>query len=277
LVLVGPEPPEELLARVEPWFAGLSPKPRKIVAPAVTPPAAGAAPRVARVARQHGDSMVWAVPGDPTSRAWAQVLCGALNRQSRVDTEPPKARVRCTFADDPRRPSLLLRATGIDPALGPEPLIAARLARIAAVAQSPDVEPELAELIESQRARIDTELRYDLRTPLELAIYLASAAERQGPDTGPRMRDEILGLPVGPQLAAPEPVTTTVAVPSVPTTTPTAPAYNAAASLAAAIPALLDTRRAVLLLDEEQPVPPHVHSEAPPGTPTADPAPGADQ
>jgi hypothetical protein len=275
LVVVGPDEPQALLERVEPLFAGLSPRPRKSIPQAVTPPAAGAAPRVARVARQAGDSMVWAVPGDPGSRAWAQVLCGTLNRQARVDADPAKARVRCTFADDPRRPSMLVRATGIDPTVGPEPLIAARLARIAAVAQSPDVEPDLAALIDSQRVRIDTELRYDLRTPLELATYLASAAERQGPVTGPRARDEILGLSGGAEPNASEPASASESAsvsksPGAPA--PSAPNSDAAVALVAAIPALLDTRRAVLLLDDEQPIPPPVHSEAPPGTPTAAPA-----
>jgi hypothetical protein len=167
---------------------------------------------------------------------------------------------------------LLLRAVGFEPAVGPEPLIAARLARIAAVAQNPSVEPELAALVESQRVRIETELRYDLRTPLELASYLASADERQGPAGGPRVRDEILGLPAGPEptatdsaavAGASEPAGPTPG----PTPTPSVPAHNAAASLVTAIPALLDTRRAVLLLDDEQSVPPPVHTEAPPGTP----------
>jgi hypothetical protein len=268
LVVVGPEEPEALLGRVEPLFAGLSARPRKVIAAAVTPPAAGAAPRVARIARQDGDSMVWAVPGDPAARAWAQVLCGTLNRQTRVDAEPAKARVRCTFADDPRRPLMLLRAIAFDPAVGPEPLIAARLARIAAVAQNPSVEPELAALVESQRERIDTELRYDLRTPLELATYLASAAERQGPATGPRVRDEILGLPAGPEPAAESAATPEVSASPVPSAAHHVVGHNAAASLAAAVPSLLDTRRGVLLLDDEQTIPPPVHTEAPPGTPT---------
>jgi hypothetical protein len=271
LVVVGPDEPEVLLERIEPLFADLSTRPRKQVPSAMTPPAAGAAPRVARVARQAGDSMVWAVAGDPGSRAWAQVLCGTLNRQTRADADPAKARLRCTFADDPRRPSMLVRATGFEPAVGPEPLIAARLARIAAVAQSPDVEPELAALIDSQRARIDTELRYDLRTPLELATYLASAAERQGPATGPRARDEILGLPgAGAESDASEPASESESSDKTAATpTPSAPNNDAAAALVAAIPALLDTRRAALLLDDEQTIPPPVHGEAPPGTPTA--------
>jgi hypothetical protein len=271
LIVVGPEEPEALLARVEPLFAGLSARPRKPIAAAVTPPAAGAAPRVARIPRQDGDSMVWAVPGDPSSRAWAQVLCGTLNRQTRIDADPAKARVRCTFADDPRRPLLLLRAIGFEPAVGPEPLIAARLARIAAVAQNPGVEPELAALVESQRARIETELRYDLRTPLELASYLASAAERRGPPAGPRLRDEILGLPAGAEPSDDESAAVSGASESPAPTTSTPAPHNAAASLVASIPALLDTRHAVLLLDEEQTIPPPVHTQAPPGTPAPEP------
>jgi hypothetical protein len=270
LVVVGPEEPEVLLGRVEPLFADLSARPRKQPAPAVAPPAVGATASVVRIAKQNGDSMVWAVPGDPRSRAWAQVLCGTINRQARADSDPPKARVRCTFADDPRRPLMLLRAIGFDPAIGPEPLIAARLARITAVANNPGVEPVLATLIESQRERIDTELRFDLRTPLELASYLASAAERTGPAAGPRTRDEILGLPIA---AEPKPTGSETAViagasepPAATPSVPNLPTHNAAASLAAAIPTLLDTSRAVLLLDEEPTAPPPEDTRAPPAT-----------
>jgi hypothetical protein len=278
LVVVGPEDPQALLARVEPLFAGLSARPRKLMSSAAAPPipvaAPAAAPAVVHVAKQKGDSMVWAVSGDPRARAWAQVLCGTLNRQARRDDEPAKARIRCTYEDDPRRPILLLRAIGFDPAAGPEPLIAKRLDRIAAVATNPTLEPELAQLIEEQRLRIETDLRFDLRTPLELATYLASAAERQGPSTTLRERDEVLGLPLVPastQAPTPEPAPPPEPTPSKPggknselaQPDPPAPSGDAAARLIAAIPELLDTRRGVLLLDSEQAAPPPVHPPAP--------------
>jgi hypothetical protein len=282
LVVVGPDEPEALLERVKPLFADLPPRPRKAIPAAVPPPAAtGPAPRVVRVPRQKGDSMVWAVPGNPSARAWAQVLCGALNRQSRASDEPPKARVRCTYADDPRRPLLVLRALGFDPAVGPEPLIAGRLARVAAVATAPAQDPELALLIEAQRVRIETDLRFDLRAPFELASHLASASERRTPKTAGlplRPRAETLGLPLVPERApevvvieAPaEPVKSKPgAAPAAPAVEPEAKLPESAATLVAKIPELLDTRRAVLLLDTEQQVPPPAHDAAPAGpTPT---------
>lgn len=292
LVVVGPDDPQALLARVEPWFAGLSPRPRKTMPSADAPPAANGgstgAPAIVRIAKQKGDSMLWAVSGHPRARAWAQVLCGTLNRQSRRDQEPPKARVRCTYDDDPRRPIMLLRAAGFDEASGPEPLIAARLDRIAAVAVDPTLEPELAALIEDQRARIETDLRFDLRTPLQLATQLASASEwasaseRAAPGSL-RARDEVLGLPLAPAtVAVPEPAiemqpasedaaAATAAAPR----EASAPLPNSAAELVAVVPNLLDTRRAVLLLDAEQPAPPPLHpaptpAPAPAPTPTSE-------
>jgi len=236
LVVVGPDDPQALLERVEVLFAGLPPKPRKTIAPATPPKPAGAAPRVLRLPRQAGDTMVWAVPGSPQARAWAQVLCGTLNRQKRGAEELAKARLRCTYADDPRRPLLVVRAIGFEPEQGPEPMIAARLARIAAA----EAEPELAAIIEDQRARIESDLAFSLRAPLELASYLASAAERRDPaDTrlALRPRAQVLGLP---QLAT-EP--------------------SATAQLGAVIPGLLDTRAGVLLLNPEQPAPTPVHEQ----------------
>ena len=250
LVVVGPDNPEALLARVEPLFADLGARPRKPI-PDATPPAAPASggPRTLEVERQRGDSMVWAVPGDPSSRAWAQVLCGTLNRQKRGANEAAKAQVRCTFVDDPRRPMLVMRAIAFDPASGPEPLIAERLARIA----DAESEPELAALIEQQRVRIEQDLAFALHTPLDLADYLASASERHTPDSAGlplRARAELLGLPSLPSEAA--------STPDPGTNSPTAVAL-----LAAAIPTLLDTRTALLLLAPGQAAPPPLHPPTP--------------
>jgi hypothetical protein len=241
LVVVGPDEPQALLARVEPLFADLPPRPRKAIA-AAAPPKSAAGPRVLGLARQAGDSMIWAVPGNPQARAWAQVLCGTLNRQKRGANEPPKSRVRCTYSDDARRPLLVLRAIGHDPAVGPEPLIAERLARVA----NANAEPELAALIEDQRARIEEDLAFALRAPLDLASYLASATEPTTANGGLPLRDrtEILGVPA---LADPS---------------------NAAALLVAAIPELLDTRTGVLLLAPDQAAPPdHAPVHPPPAAP----------
>jgi hypothetical protein len=244
LVVVGPDDPQALLARVEPLFADLPPRPRKAIPSATPPKPPAGGPRVLGLARQAGDSMIWAVPGTPHARAWAQVLCGTLNRQKRTANEPPKSRVRCTYSDDPRRPLLVLRALGHDPAVGPEPLIAERLARVA----NANAEPELAALIEDQRARIEEDLGFGLRAPLDLARYLASATEPTTAAGGLPLRDraEILGLPT------------------------LSSSSNVVTLLVAAIPQLLDTRTGVLLLAPDQAAPPPVHPP-PPAPAEADP------
>ncbi|WP_198154435.1 insulinase family protein, partial [Plesiocystis pacifica] len=199
LVIVGPETPEDLLARAEPLFASLPARPRRVPAAASVPESADG-PRTLAIPKQKGNTMVWAVEGSPRARAWAQVLCGTLNRQRRAAEEPRNARVRCTYADDARRPLLIVRADGFEAQLGPEPLVAGRLQRIADLAQPSTQapgEPELAALLEAQRARMNRDIRFNLRTPLELAIYLA-AAEPGPAQAGTRRLpvDEVLGLPM---------------------------------------------------------------------------------
>ncbi|MCA9682949.1 MAG: hypothetical protein KC457_12180, partial [Myxococcales bacterium] len=250
LVVVGPDDPQALLGRVEPLFADLPARPRRVVAPAKAPASNPGSPRVLKLPRHRGDSLLWPVPGDPQARAWAQVLCGTINRQQRADGEGPKAQVRCTFADDPRRPLLLLRAVGYDLATGPEPLIAARLDRIRAVGEAAAaggtaVEPALEALIEAQRARMQADISFNLRTPLELAAYLASASE-QTLTVGARARplDVVTGLPLLP--------TSTGAAAG----TEPEPGVHAAALLIQAIPSLLDTRAALLVIDPELELPP---------------------
>ena len=159
----------------------------------------------------------------------------------------------------------MVRALGFDAAEGPEPLIARRLDRIAHA----EGEPELAALIENQRARIFADLEFDLRAPLELASYLAGATERRDasqPDALPtRSRAELLGLPIREE------------VPGLPATHPVPLdidsaealaeagelARLAAVALVEAVPRLLDTRAAVLPIDPELPVPAKLHGGAP--------------
>ncbi|HVH97987.1 MAG TPA: hypothetical protein VM869_04735 [Enhygromyxa sp.] len=226
LVVVGPDDPQALLARVEPLFADLPARSRKPTASTIPPKPAAA--RTLALPRQNGDTIVWAVAGTPQARAWAQVLCGTLNRQKRGVNDPPKSRVRCTYDDDPRRPLLVVRAIGFDVATGPEPMIAERLARVA----DANAEPELAALIEDQRARVEQDLAYTLRAPLELAGYLASTSEAHPGGQPLRERGELLGLP-----SLPDPTEQ--------------PGVNAATLLVAAIPQLLDTNTGVLLLSPE--------------------------
>lgn len=266
LVVVGPEDPQKLLARVEPLFADLPARPRKTIAPALPGgsndiPADG--PTTVVLAKQKGDSLVWAVPGEPRARAWAQVLCGTINRQLAGPDEPAKARLRCAYVDDPRRPILVVRALGFDPAQGPEPLIAGRLERIA----NADREPELAALIENQRARIFADLEFDLRSPLELASHLAGASERRDamqPKVQPtRPRDEVIGLPLRDSSRG----SASGATPAIDSGAALAEASElarlAAKALVVAVPRLLDTRAAVLPIDGELPVPAKLHGGAP--------------
>lgn len=285
LVVVGPEDPQALLDRVTPRFADLPARPRKTIAPALPggsndiPPDG---PATLVLAKQKGDSLVWAVPGEPRARAWAQVLCGTINRQLSGPDEPPKARLRCIYADDPRRPLLVVRAIGFDPTQGPEPLIARRLERISKA----DQEPELAALIENQRARIFADLEFDLRAPLELASYLSGASERRDANQPTRPRDEVIGLPVREQLAGLSAARPLSPTPSIPPKIDSAAALAeagelarlATAALVQAVPRLLDTRAAVLPIDSELPVPAKLHGGAPAPAPTpASDEPKADQ
>ncbi|MFV8749311.1 hypothetical protein ACNOYE_02040 [Nannocystaceae bacterium ST9] len=261
LVVVGPEDPQKLLERVKPLFADLPARPRKTIAPALPAgsneiPAEG--PASVALARQKGDSLVWAVPGEPRARAWAQVLCGTINRQLAGPDEPAKAKLRCTYADDPRRPLLVVRALGFDPAQGPVPLIAKRLDRIAKAER----EPELAALIENQRARIFADLEFDLRSPLELASYLSGASERRDamqPDVAStRLRSEVLGLPVREEV--PGLTASHLVPPKIDSAEALAEAGElarlAAIALVEAVPRLLDTRAAVLPSEAAEPAKP---------------------
>lgn len=273
LVVVGPEDPQKLLERVTPLFADLPARPRKTIAAPLPGgvseiPADGPASVVHASAR--GDSLVWAVPGDPRSRAWAQVLCGTINRQSAAPDDPPKSKLRCGYHDDTRRPLLVVRAVGFDAASGPAPFIARRLARIAKAEQ----EPELAALIENQRARFFADLQFDLRSPLELASYLAGASERRErpdqpgmaqPDRKPTRRlDELLGLPLRKEV----PGLPATASPTIDTSASLPEAQElarlATLALVDAVPRLLDTRAAVLALG----VPAAASEPAPPPTPS---------
>jgi hypothetical protein len=278
LVVVGPEDPQKLLARVEPLFADLPGRPRKTIAPAMPAgsheiPADG--PSTLALVKQKGDSLVWAVPGEPRARAWAQVLCGTINRQLAGPDDPAKARLRCTYADDPRRPLLVVRALGFDPNEGPEPLIARRLERIAKA----DQEPELAALIENQRVRIFADLEFDLRSPLELASHLAGANERRDamqPGVLPtRLRDEAIGLPIRGSVH--QSANAAGVAPTIDSAAALAEAGElarlAARALVQAVPRLLDTRAAVMPIDPELPVPAKLHGGAPMASEPSEPQP----
>jgi hypothetical protein len=164
LVVVSPRDPERVLAQVTELFADLPAVPRD-VRPADSPTDGG--PAHIESDRQRGDTMVWAIPGTPSGRAWAEVVCTALNRQRRGDDETASARVRCTYADDARRPLVAVRALGVD---DPAALIGARLARLSRGDSA---------FVASQRDRVRAKLGQQLHVPLELARRLSQADPSQ--------------------------------------------------------------------------------------------------
>jgi hypothetical protein len=234
LIVVGPETPEALLARIEPLFAelpahassrGAIKLPRRRAAgesgsetqepteeqrpaantsetsepaaPGATEPKSPDAPEPASAAsstsatklrdpvvvelpRQRGNTLVWPVAPSADARAWAQALCRTINRQ-RPNTKDERSRLRCSYADEERRPTLHLRASGKDVT----ELARARLTRISDGTDS--------ELLATQRDHVRRELHYRLRGALDLAIYLArsdpSMAAVPGRETRFRMAE----------------------------------------------------------------------------------------
>jgi hypothetical protein len=80
--------------------------------------------------------------------------------------------MRCHLDEDPRRPALTLRATGVDDAW------AFVQARIAAIADGRD-----ARLVERELAVVRSALEFELRTPFGLARALARSAADAPPTT----------------------------------------------------------------------------------------------
>lgn len=193
LVVVAPESPEVLLARVSPLFADLpqtghtapmrvvGPRPAlaTVPAPAMVPaesggvaanPAEGggsAAPGLPTVplARQRGFTFVWPVPATAAGGAWAAAICRAINRQKKgpEPEEARKARLSCDYEPDPRRGVLLLRPSGVE---DPWALVRARLARLAPGGAD-------AGLLQAQAAIVAQGIRLAARTPQGLARLLA--------------------------------------------------------------------------------------------------------
>lgn len=218
LVVVGPEPPERLLARVSPLFADLPPAPRRApvrgvgpraglsakpgeAAPAAMSPETGpAAPSgmssgpaaSAPLARQRGQTFVWPVPPSAAASVWATALCRAINRQKKAaePEEPRKARLGCDHEADPRRGVLILRPGNVE---DPQAFIRARLARLAPGGAD-------AALLQAQAALVAQALRLAVRTPAGLARQLAlSAVEVPPVGGGPSFQqqhrvDELTGL-----------------------------------------------------------------------------------
>lgn len=200
LVVVGPESPDALLARVAPLFADLPPAARSAPdrsarSPAAEAPAQAAQPPgevSAPLARQRGQTFVWPVPPSAAAGAWATALCRAINRQKKPPEpeEPRKARLSCEYEPDARRGVLILRPGNVDDARA---LVRARLARLGPGGAD-------AALLQAQAAVVAQALRLAVRTPAGLARQLAMSEVPAPPGGGgPSFQhqhrvDELTGL-----------------------------------------------------------------------------------
>lgn len=166
LAVVGPETPDKLLARVEKAFEKLPEAKRADELHPAAAPATGtpnAQPRTAEVKRARGDSFVWPVEPSLRARVVSQGLCGTLNRQKRSKTEAARAKVRCTFQDDARFPTLSIKIAGYEGEAAAA--VAARIERV--VDGTDDVEL-------TKQLDVASDLsRSSLRRPFDLAKQLA--------------------------------------------------------------------------------------------------------
>ncbi len=185
IVVVGPYPTEAALALVDAHLSDLPPRKRHVLDRRAKR-GTRAAPRDVPVPRGDGNTFVWPIDPNPGAIKWAQVWCRTFNRQRRQPTDPRRARLRCHLDEDPRRPTLTVRASGVEDAW------AFVQSRIASIADGRD-----ARLVERELAVVRSALEMDLRTPLQLARALArSAADAPptDPDRPERARDLLTGL-----------------------------------------------------------------------------------
>jgi hypothetical protein len=181
LVVVAPDSPEVALVGVIAAFADLPATARRARDRTATPPPA-TSPRTTSIAG-HGGTFVWALPPDAPGQAWADVVCGTLNRQKRAQTESTRVRARCAIDDDPRRGVMIVKTSGTD---DPQALVRERMQR---------VRDDEGGHFAKERAVVVDRLRRQIATPLPLARHLARARQ-PGPavDTPPvRAAAELLG------------------------------------------------------------------------------------
>lgn len=176
LVVVSPHRPAELRKRIEALFADL-PEQARHVRDRSPRWRTGTVPQALPIAGEAGATLVWPVAPDPASLGQATVWCKALNRQRRHAGEPARARVRCHLDVDPRRATLVLRATGVD---DPVAFVQARIDRLEHGDDTP--------LVERQRETVRREWAVELRGPLPLARRLAAARVELDPKAGWRTR-----------------------------------------------------------------------------------------
>lgn len=182
LVIVAPDAPALVLNTVILAFGDLPPATRAARDRTVTPPTGGAPRAVATKGAAPG-TFVWPIPADTAGQAWADAVCGAMNRLRRATHEHARARVRCTIDDDARRGVMVVKVTGVDDA---QATMRDRLARVGSDDES---------ALSKERAAVAERLRYAVRTPLALARHLARArSPGRDPAAGPmRPAAELLG------------------------------------------------------------------------------------
>jgi predicted Zn-dependent peptidase len=182
LVIVAPDAPALVLNTVTLAFGDLPPAPRSARDRTVTP-ATGGAPRAVATKGAAPGTFVWPIPADTAGQAWADVVCGAMNRLRRATHEHARARVRCSIDDDARRGVMVVKVSGVDDA---QATLRDRLTRVGS-----DDEAALSK----ERAVVAERLRYAVRTPLALARHLARArSPGRDPMAGPmRPAAELLG------------------------------------------------------------------------------------
>lgn len=182
LVVVAPVRPEVALVLVTKAFSDL-PAATRQARERTAPPHSGAVPRQATTKGSAPGAFVWPIPGDTQGQAWAEVVCGTLNRLRRGADEPGRLRVRCAIDDDPRRGVMVVKASGVDDL---QAAVAARLQR---------VRQDEAEHLTKERVATAERLRYAVRTPLALARHLARARlPGPPPGSGPmRTTAELVG------------------------------------------------------------------------------------
>ncbi len=181
LIVVGPESPEALLTRVTAHFDDL--RPSKHIDTASEPPSprleSPLEPRPAELSRHRGQTLVWPVATNAPSRAWARTLCETLKLQ-KAHPKHKSSKLRCTFVDEGRRPTLHLRASG---KLDVVELAQRRLARI--------TNGKDAGLLAAQRTQMAKRIQYNTRTPLDLAIAVARGGLVQRPARGQILRPSL--------------------------------------------------------------------------------------
>ncbi|MGH1343474.1 MAG: hypothetical protein ACRBN8_18080 [Nannocystales bacterium] len=159
MVVVAPLPLEDTFKKIEAALSDLPDRRRRAPTRAVAP-----AGRVLEQAKAPGNTFVWAVPGEPAARLWADAWCETISRQRRGKGEPKPNRVRCAFDDDPRRPTLTVRVrTPGDPAA----LLETRMKRLTGKGDR---------VLRGPRRRLQQALTVELGTPLGLARRLAASA-----------------------------------------------------------------------------------------------------